>query len=369
MRATSSAPHPSPKAPCFARRTLLPRACLRWSGSSPGEGGLGNRRLFQFPSPPRGGRGQGEGGIALRCCLWVVMLVFASTLPAQTMGPPPSGLVAANQKPAMLQGIGIDQRLNAQLPLALRFRDEAGRAVSLGDYFGKRPVILALVYYNCPMLCTPGPERPGRIAEHDVARRPDRDFDVVAVSFDPRETPEDARAKKEAYLSRYKRPAQAAGWHFLTGDEADIHALDAGRRIPLSLRRDPAASTRTRAAIFVATPDGRLARYFYGIEYPAARPAPRAGRGVRGPDRHARGPDPPLLLPLRPDDRQVRRGDREPDPARRALLTAGLARRVDLGSCARGKRARSCTERGADAAPARGRPRASRDTSTRSTSS
>jgi protein SCO1/2 len=181
------------------------------------------------------------------------------------MAPPPGEIVRANETPSSLEGIGIDQRLNESLPLALPFRDEAGRAVVLGDYFGKRPVILALVYYNCPMLCTQVLN--GLVASLNVmSLEAGRDFDVVAVSFDPRETHQMAAAKKEAYLSRYKHPAAAQGWHFLTGDAGSIAALTkaAGFRYRYDEELDQFAHA---SAIVVATPEGRLARYFYGIEY------------------------------------------------------------------------------------------------------
>jgi len=181
------------------------------------------------------------------------------------MGPPPGGIVAANVKPDLLKEIGIDQRLNEPLPLGLAFRDEAGRAVRLGDAFGRRPVILALVYYNCPMLCTQVLN--GLVASLNVmSLSAGTDFDVLAVSFDSRETPEMARAKKEAYLTRYKHPAAAAGWHFWTGKDPEIRAL--AKAAGFRFRYDPQLDQFAHAsAIFVATPDGRLARYFYGIEY------------------------------------------------------------------------------------------------------
>lgn len=192
-------------------------------------------------------------------------VLLATLLCAQAMGPPPSGIVAAGEKPALLKGIGIDQRLDAQLPLSLAFRDEAGREVRLGDYFGRRPVILALVYYNCPMLCTQVLN--GLVGSlNTLSLAAGSDFDVVLVSFDPRETPEAARAKKDAYLSRYKHPAAANGWHFLTGREPDIQAL--AKAVGFRYRYDAQLDQFAHAsAIFVATPDGRLARYFYGIEY------------------------------------------------------------------------------------------------------
>ena len=186
-------------------------------------------------------------------------------LSAQAMGPPPSGIVAANETPAALKGIGIDQKLDATLPLSLAFRDEAGRDVRLGDFFGRRPVVLALVYYNCPMLCTQVLN--GLVGSlNTMSLAAGRDFDVVLASFDPREGPEDARAKKDAYLARYKHPASDGGWHFLTGREPEIRTL--AQAVGFHYRYDASLDQFAHAsAIFVATPDGRLARYFYGIEY------------------------------------------------------------------------------------------------------
>src|ERR1700719_3335477 len=127
-----------------------------------------------------------------------------------TMSPP------ANVRPPGLKNVGIEQHLNEQIPPALTFRDETGKAVQLRDYFGKKPTILNLVYYQCPMLCgevLSGLESTLRVLKFDVGK----EFDVLTVSFDPKETPEMAAAKKAEYLKRYGRAGAAAGWHFLTG--------------------------------------------------------------------------------------------------------------------------------------------------------
>jgi protein SCO1/2 len=181
------------------------------------------------------------------------------------MAPAPSGIVRADEKPAALKDIGIDQRLNERLPLELSFRDEVGRAVPLSAYFGKRPVILALVYYNCPMLCTQVLN--GLVSSLRVmSLTPGHDFDVVAVSFDAREKPADAAAKKNAYVTRYNRPGTDAGWHFLTGDAASIASL--ARSVGFRFRYDAELDQFAHAtAITVATPEGRISRYLYGIEY------------------------------------------------------------------------------------------------------
>ena len=193
------------------------------------------------------------------------MLLLPTLSLAQSMEPPPEQIVPADRTPEILKDIGIDQRLDAPLPLDVPLRDEIGRAVRLGDYFGKRPVVFALVYYNCPMLCTQVLN--GLVgALNTMSLDAGRDFDVVAVSFDPRDKPSDAAAKKDAYLTRYKRPNAADGWHFLVGDPPAIAriAKAAGFRYKWDESRGQFAHA---SAIMVATPDGRLARYFYGIEY------------------------------------------------------------------------------------------------------
>jgi len=172
----------------------------------------------------------------------------------------------ADIRPPMIQKAGIDQKLNQPLPLEAAFRDEAGNSVTLGHYFGRRPVILALVYYNCPMLCIQVLEGLARDLK-PLTFDPGKEFDVVAVSFDARETPAQAAAKKQAILERYGRPGTEAGWHFLTGEQASIDALTqaAGFRYAW----DPQSSQFAHgAAIMIVTPEGRIAQYYYGIEYP-----------------------------------------------------------------------------------------------------
>ena len=168
--------------------------------------------------------------------------------------------------PGALQGVGIDQKLDEQIPLNLIFKDEAGRDVPLSNFFSKgKPVVLAFVYYRCPMLCTQiltGLESTLKA----VTFNPGQDFEVVAVSFDPKDTPEIAAAKKQMYLHRYARPNTANGWHFLTGDEKNIKALtDAAG---FHYKYDPKTDQFAHASgIMVLTPDGRMSRYFYGVEY------------------------------------------------------------------------------------------------------
>jgi protein SCO1/2 len=195
-----------------------------------------------------------------------VLLLFAgAALSAQVLEPPPAGMIPADRVPPELKDVGIDQRLNTRLPLDTPLKDETGRAVRLGDYFGRRPVVFALVYYNCPMLCTQvlnGLVSALGVVSLDAGR----DFDVVAVSFDPRDTAKDAAAKKEAYVARYRRDGAALGWHFLTGDPAAIERVT--KAAGFRYRYDDGIGQFAHAsAIMVATADGRLSHYFYGIEY------------------------------------------------------------------------------------------------------
>jgi len=174
----------------------------------------------------------------------------------------PSGL------PKALTDTGIDQKLNEQLPLDAVFKNENGESVKLGDYFGKKPVLLSLVYYECPMLCNQVLN--GMVTNFRVlAFQPGQEFEVVTVSFDNRETPALAAAKKKTYidyLPAAKREGAAKGWHFLTGDAANIKRLT--EAVGFRYRFDSETNQFAHAsAIYVATPQGKLARYFYGIEY------------------------------------------------------------------------------------------------------
>jgi protein SCO1/2 len=167
--------------------------------------------------------------------------------------------------PPQLQGVRIDQKLGEPVPLDLTFRDERGVTVRLGEYFGRRPVILVLAYYRCPMLCTQVLN--GLVhALWEVGLEMGADFEVVTVSFDPRETPELAAAKKKAYLKRYRQPGGEEGWHFLTGEEPAIRRLT--EAVGFHYRYDAANDQFAHASgIMVLTPRGKIARYFYGINY------------------------------------------------------------------------------------------------------
>jgi protein SCO1 len=174
---------------------------------------------------------------------------------------------AAPQTPAeVLERVGFDQDLGAQIPLDARFVDDAGRPVALSDLVAKRPVVLAFVYYECPMLCTlvlNGLVRALRAIDLEAGR----DFDVVAVGIDPDETPALAAAKKATYVETYGREGSDAGWHFLTGEEAQIRRVAdaAGFRYVYLPDKDQYAHA---SGILVLTPQGVAARYFYGVEFP-----------------------------------------------------------------------------------------------------
>ena len=176
-----------------------------------------------------------------------------------------TSMTPPDQLPPSLRDIGIDQRLNQQVSLSLEFVDESGRKVRLGDYFGRKPVVLALVYYECPMLCNlvlNGVLRSLRTLTLDAGR----DFEVVAVSIDPREGPQLASARRATYLEKYNRAGST--WHFLTGREPSIRRLaqEVGYRYTWDEKTQQFAHA---SGIMVLTPEGRLSRYLYGVEYSA----------------------------------------------------------------------------------------------------
>jgi protein SCO1/2 len=170
-----------------------------------------------------------------------------------------------NKLPAAVRNVGIDQKLGDRIPLGLEFRDETGRTVQIGDYFGAKPVILAPVYYECPMLCTQvltGLVRGLRAVSFNAGK----EFEVVAVSFNPNEQPQLAAGKKNTYLDRYHRQGTAGGWHFLTGSQQSIQQLM--HAVGFRYRWDEDTKQFVHASgIMVLTPEGKLARYFYGIDF------------------------------------------------------------------------------------------------------
>jgi protein SCO1 len=199
------------------------------------------------------------------CCALAFLLFASDPAQAWVRDQQPSPAPPAGERPRILSDVGFDQHLGETVPLDAVFRDESGRAVRLGDYFGRRPVVLSLAYYECPMLCTVTLN--GLASALDVVSYdPGKEFEVVTVSFEPRETPELAAAKKAAYLRRYRRPGAAAAWHFLTGDAAQIRRLTDA--VGFKYAWDETTKQYAHASgIMVLTRDGRLARYLYGVEY------------------------------------------------------------------------------------------------------
>jgi len=198
--------------------------------------------------------------IAISAMLFTTSFASAQSMTGGILGP------SASVKPPGLKNVGIEQRLNEQIPLDLTFRDEAGKAVRLGDYLGKKPVILSLVYYRCPMLCSEllvGLESTLKVLKFDVGK----EFDVLTISFDPKDTPELATSKKAEILKRYKRAGAEQGWHFLTGPQESIDALTkaAGFQYQYDPKTDQFAHS---TAIMILTPRGKIAQYYYGVEFP-----------------------------------------------------------------------------------------------------
>jgi protein SCO1/2 len=198
------------------------------------------------------------------CALAAVLMAAAAPAHAQYGDAPPRPDVTS-AKPAILQNVGIDQRIGQQLPLDLVFHDEDGRDVKLGQYFGAKPVVLALAYYECPMLCTQvlnGLTGALKTLSFDAGT----DFEVVVVSIDPRDGFRMAAAKKDAYVKQYGRTQTAGGWHFLTGAESSIKPLAAA--IGFRYAYDPNLKQYAHgAAIYVATPKGVVSRYLLGIDF------------------------------------------------------------------------------------------------------
>jgi protein SCO1/2 len=200
--------------------------------------------------------------------LWAGMLAPALVAQVSSYGDKQMG--PTNDKPpSILDGVGIAQHLNQQLPLNLSFTDDAGKQVMLSSYFGKRPAILALVYYQCPMLCSE--ELNGLTgALQMVDEIPGRDFNVIVVSIDPTEGTDLAAAKKRSYVKRYGHPETAAGWHFMTGTQANIDALT--KAVGFGYVKIPGPDGKLTqfahaSSIQIVTPEGKLAQYYMGVEY------------------------------------------------------------------------------------------------------
>jgi protein SCO1/2 len=185
---------------------------------------------------------------------------FAQTLPDNT-GPASANL------PAILQNVGFRPDLNAQMPLDTKFTDENGQTVQLGQYFHQqKPVLLAFVYYGCPMLCTQLEQ--GVVGSlRMLSFNPGRDYDVVFLSFDDRDTTEMAAAKKKTSLDHFRRPETVAGWHFLTGSKESIATVTNAANFHFNFDTKHNLFAHG-SGIMLLTPDGRISRYFYGVEFP-----------------------------------------------------------------------------------------------------
>jgi protein SCO1/2 len=203
---------------------------------------------------------------AILCCALLSAPLFAQV---SSYGDKQNGENAGDQLPQVLQKVGVAQHLNQQLPLDAAFVDESGKAVRLGDYFGERPAILALVYYTCPMLCSE--EMDGLTSSLEMVKlTPGKDFDVVILSIDPSDSPEQAAKSKALYVKRYGRPETAGGWHFLTGQRPAIDAVT--NAVGFGYVRVPGPDGKLSqfahaSSIEIVTPEGKLAQYYLGVEY------------------------------------------------------------------------------------------------------
>lgn len=194
-----------------------------------------------------------------------VLLLAALHVPGQTI--PGDVGPAASTLPPVLLNVGFEPPLNGAMPLDLAFRDETGRSVQLREYFGQKPVVLAFVYYGCPMLCDQVEQ--GAVGSlRMLSFNPGRDYEVVFVSFDSRETPGMAAEKKKLAVAHFRRPETDSGWHFLTGSKESIEAVTKAANFRFSF--DQKSNLFAHASgIMILTPDGRISRYFYGVEFPS----------------------------------------------------------------------------------------------------
>jgi protein SCO1/2 len=208
-----------------------------------------------------------KGALALVAGL--VLTVSAASAQVSSYGEKQTGEPTGDHLPDVLKKATIVQKLNTQIPLDGQFVDETGKAVRMGDYFGNRPAILSLVYYNCPMLCSE--ELDGLVGALEMVKfTPGKDFDVIVVSIDPSETPELAAKKKAFYLKRYGHPETTNGWHFLTGQQPAINALADATGFGYVRVPGPDGKLTQFAhasAIELVTPDGKLSQYYLGVEY------------------------------------------------------------------------------------------------------
>jgi protein SCO1/2 len=198
----------------------------------------------------------------------VLSLGLGAPVHGQYRPPPAPAERQSTEQPGILREIGVDQKLDNQVPLDAEFLDEHGKKVTLADYAGERPIVLSLVYYGCPMLCGQvlnGLTRSLKMLQ-DVPMVPGKDFELVTLSFDPTEKPELALEKKKTYVKEYRYPDAENHWHWLTGSEENIKKVSdaVGFRYAWDEKQQQYAHA---SAIFILTPDGKVSRYFFGIEY------------------------------------------------------------------------------------------------------
>jgi len=209
-------------------------------------------------------------GVRAVVCAVAMMLCGAAAAQVSSYGDKDQGENRGDQLPQVLQKVGVAQHLNAQLPLDAQFLDETGAPVTLGTYFnGKRPALLSLVYFDCPMLCSEEMDGISSALEM-VKMNPGKDFDVVLISIDPADTPAKAAAKKAFYLKRYGRPETASGWHYLTGQRPAIDAVT--NAVGFGYVKVPGPDGKLTqfahaSSLEVVTPTGKLAQYYLGVEY------------------------------------------------------------------------------------------------------
>lgn len=203
--------------------------------------------------------------MALRCLLMMMALLFCGGFDHAQMIPDNVGQ-SSNGLPPALVNVGFDPQLNKQIPLDAPFMDEYGQPASLREYSGKKPVVLAFVYFTCPMLCNQVEQAVVGTLKM-ISFNPGTDYEVVFISFDPTDTPDEALKKKHEAMSRFARPATETGWHFLTGNRESIDAVT--KAADFRFTYDPKTRLFGHASgILLLTPDGRISRYFFGVDYP-----------------------------------------------------------------------------------------------------
>lgn len=218
--------------------------------------------IFRRMKGPRAFAPPSSAAVALACVVVFAMCFLPTALAAQEV---PSDIRPRGLPPA-LRDVGFEPQLSARLPLDLKFRDETGAALPLGNYFRGKPVVLAFVYYGCPMLCNQiQVSLVGALKM--ISFSAGNEYDVVLVSFDPRETPAMAAAKKREAVERYGRAASASGWHFLTGNASSIDSLTRAANFRYSFDEQKKLFAHA-SGILILTPDGRISRYFFGIDFP-----------------------------------------------------------------------------------------------------